>query len=85
MRIQTIKIVVFARKDANTILQKKGATRGFRVPLQGLSVFLCLQMKQHDFDFPTQENGKKIILFFFSFYTVVVVMMFIVSEIFKET
>ena len=85
MRIQTIKIVVFARKRRQYHAAKKGVTRGFRVPLQGLSVFLCLQMKQHDLDFPTRENGKTIILFFFSFYTVVVVMTFIVSEISEET
>ena len=30
-------------------------------------MFLYLQMKQHDLDFPTRENGKTIILFFFSF------------------
>ena len=27
-------------------------------------VFLCLQMKQHELDFPTRQNGKTIILFY---------------------
>ena len=67
--IQTIKKTVFTKEDAhrykNAMLQKS-FTRGFLVPLQG-PFFKCLQMKQHDLNFPTRESGKKIILFFFSF------------------
>ena len=67
MRIQTIQIVVFAKKDAhqykNTILQIKVS----RVVSLAPSVFLRLQMKQHDLVFPTRENGKTNELFFFSF------------------
>ena len=44
----------------------KSVTRGFAGTVTR-PVFLCLQMKQHDLDFPTRENGKTIILFFFSF------------------
>ena len=65
MLIQTIKKVVFAKKDAhrykNSTLQKM-----CHEWLQGLC-FYVLQIKQHDLDFPTRENGKTIILFFFSF------------------
>ena len=67
MRIQTIKMVVFATKDAhrykNTMLQKS-VTRGFAGTITR-PVFLCLQMKQHDLDFPTREKTKQ--LYYFSF------------------
>ena len=67
MRIQTIQIVVFAKKDAhqykNTILQIKVSRVVSLAPYE----FLRLQMKQHVLVFPTQENGKAIISFFFSF------------------
>ena len=66
MWIQTIKKVVFATKDAHwykNVMLQKSVTRGFAVPLH---MFLFLQMKQHDLDFPTGENGKTI-LFFCSF------------------
>ena len=60
---------MFAKKDAhrykNAMLQKS-VTRGFAGTVTR-SMFLCLQMKQHDLDFPTRENGKTFILFFFSF------------------
>ena len=58
MRIQTIQIVVFAKKDAhqykNTILQIKVS----RVVSLAPSVFLRLQMKQHDLVFPTREKRQ---------------------------
>ena len=57
MQIQTIKMVVFATKEVhrfkNTMLQKTVS----RV------VFCYHYKKRHDFDFPTQENGKTIIIF----------------------
>ena len=52
------------------------------VPLQG-PFFKCLQMKQHDLDFATRENGKSIILFFFSFVLDCIVV--IVSVISRES
>ena len=67
--LKIIKKVVFAIKDAhrykNTMLQIS-VTRGFAGTITR-SVFLDLQMKQHDLDFQIRENGKTIILFFFSF------------------
>ena len=56
------------KKDAhrykNAILQKR-VMRGFAVTVPVTRpVFLCLQMKQHELDFSTRENGKTIILFF---------------------
>ena len=62
-------MVVFATKDAhrykNTMLQKK-CNAWFSGTI-ARPVFLCLQMKQHEMDFTTRENGNTIILFFFSF------------------
>ena len=61
------KIVVFATKDAHryktTMLQKKRVTRGFA----GTIFVLALQIKQHDLDFPTRENGKTNELYYFLF------------------
>mgnify|MGYP003691732065 CR=1 FL=1 len=73
MRIQTIKMVVFATKDAhrykNTMLQKS-VTRGFAGTITR-PVFLCLQMKQHDLDFPTRKWQNNYISFpFHSFWIV---------------
>ena len=45
---------------------KKSVTRGFSDTITR-PVLLCLQMKQHELDFTTGENGKTIILFFCSF------------------
>ena len=56
--------MVFAKTDAQGTRSPcfKKAPRVVLLP-----VFLCLQRKQHDLDFPTRENGKSIILFFISF------------------
>ena len=89
MRIQTIQIVVFAKKDAhqykNTILQIKVS----RVVSLAPSVFLRLQMKQHDLVFPTRENGKTNELYYFLFIRSGLYssrnVTFIVSVISKET
>ena len=70
MWIQTIKKVVFAKKDVhrykNAMLQKSVAC-GFAGTVTR-PVFLCLQMKQHDLDLTTRGTDKTIILFFFSFF-----------------
>ena len=69
MLIQTIKKVVFAKKmpiGTRIPCYKKCVTSGFAGTVTR-PVFLCLQIKQHDLDFPTRENGKTIVLFFFSF------------------
>ena len=69
MWIQTIKKVVFAKKapiGTRMPCYKKVSRVVLLVPLQGMqcfSAFLCMQMKQHDLDFPTRENNYIIILF----------------------
>ena len=82
---------MFATKDVhrykNTMLQKKTVTRGFGGIITRPD-FLGLQMKQHDLDFPTRENGKTMITFSFSFvldYIVVVKVTLILSVISRET
>ena len=52
-------------------------------PLQARHVFLCLQMKQHEFDFSTQENGK-IILFIRSGLYICRKVIFVVSVLFRK-
>ena len=54
-----------ARRDKNTMLQKS-VTRGFAGTITR-TVSLGLQMKQHDLDFLTRENGKQ--LYYFSFHS----------------
>ena len=46
-------------------------------------VFFCLQMKQHEFDFSTQENGK-IILFIRSGLYICRKVIFVVSVLFRK-
>ena len=64
-----MKKIVFATEEDHqhkkTILQKS-VTRALTGTMPR-PVFLCLQRKQDDLDFPTRENGKSIILFFISF------------------
>ena len=76
---------MFAKKDAhrykNAMLQKI-VPRGFTGTITR-HVFLCLQMKQHEFDFSTQENGK-IILFIRSGFYICRKVIFVVSVLFKK-
>ena len=53
---------MFATKAAyryKTIMLQKSVTRGFAGNITR-PVYLCLQMKQHDLDFPTGEYGETI-------------------------
>ena len=62
-------------------------TRGFTGTI-ARPVFLCLQMKQHDLDFPTREKGKTIILIFLFIRSVLYScrkVAFILSVISRET
>ena len=65
--------------------KKKRVTRGFA----GTIFVLALQMKQHDLDFPTRENGKTNELYYFLFIRSGLYssrnVTFIVSVISKET
>ena len=79
---------VLAKKAAHrfkNVMLQKSVTHGFAGTVTR-PVFLCLQIKQHDLDFPSRENGKKLYIFFirsglYSFYEVT----FNVSVISRDT